>query len=295
MENINRCAICKSENFSDFIECTDHFVTGEKFNISTCNVCGFCFTNPRPLYSDSAQYYESEKYISHSKTKQGLTNRVFHQARKYTIGFKRKTVLRYSSSDTMLDYGCGTGEFLSSMKKAGFSCIGVEPNESARAYARTTYDLNVLKENELPSVPDASLGCISLWHVLEHVYPLEERLEDFYSKLLTGGILIVALPNMLSLDARKYKSFWAAYDVPRHIYHFTPETIVQLAKQKGFAHIKTRPMILDAFYISLLSEKYHHGREKFLNAIITGLRSNISAFFGKGNYSSLIYIFKKSN
>jgi 2-polyprenyl-3-methyl-5-hydroxy-6-metoxy-1,4-benzoquinol methylase len=294
MENLSRCAVCGSDSFEDFIQCTDHFVTGEKFTISGCLQCGFHFTNPRPLLKDSGTYYESEKYISHSKTSRGLTNTLFHQARKLTIRSKRKLVRKYSSAGSVLDYGCGTGEFLAEMKNIGFSCTGIEPNSTARESAVASYGLKVLDEGGIENIESGSLGCITLWHVLEHVYPLRQRVDEFYNKLENGGTLIVALPNMLSYDAKKYKEFWAAYDVPRHIHHFTPSTVQQLMKNAGFDHIKTLPMCFDAFYISLLSEKYRHGHEKYINAFFTGLRSNITAFFGKGNYSSLIYIFKKA-
>jgi 2-polyprenyl-3-methyl-5-hydroxy-6-metoxy-1,4-benzoquinol methylase len=295
MENVINCAVCGSEKHSDFLVCKDHFVSGKNFTISKCDACNFCFTNPRPLLSESAGYYESDEYISHSKTDKGLTNRLFHFARKYTIRKKKKIVARYSTAASILDYGCGTGEFLNTIQKAGFEGFGIEPNEAARQYAASAYGLNVKPETEMNTIQDLSLGCITLWHVLEHVYPLEERLQQFYNKLQPGGTLVVALPNMLSLDAKKYNENWAAYDVPRHIHHFTPETIFQLLERKGFRHVKTKPMILDAFYISMLSEKYRHGHEKYINAFFSGLHSNISAFLGKGNYSSLIYIFKKPN
>jgi SAM-dependent methyltransferase len=295
MENVNQCAVCGSEKFSDFLECKDHFVSGKTFMISCCDDCNFCFTNPRPELTDSYSYYESDDYISHSKTNKGFTNRIFHQARKYTIWHKRNIVRRFAITSSFLDYGCGTGEFLNSMQKSGFNCSGIEPSTTAREYAISKYGLNVLHEDELSSFDDNSLGCVSMWHVLEHVYPLEERLQQFHKILIPGGTIIVALPNMNSFDARKYEKYWAAYDVPRHIHHFTPDTLLRLMNRIGFTHVKTKPMVLDAFYISLLSEKYLHGREKILNALFSGLFSNMSAFFGKRNYSSLIYIFKKSN
>ena len=295
MEKVNQCAVCGSEKYSGFLECRDHFVSGEAFKISSCDRCGFCFTNPRPLISESYSYYESDEYISHSKTNKGLTNKLFHQARKITIHNKRNIVRQYALTPSILDYGCGTGEFLFSMKKAGFKSTGIEPGEAARSHAISVYGLDVLQETALESINDESLGCISMWHVLEHVYPLEERLKQLHKKLKAGGTIIVALPNMNSFDARKYQQYWAAYDVPRHIHHFSPDTILHLMKRMGFLHVKTMPMIFDAFYISLLSEKYRHGREKFIRAFFTGLQSNISAFLGKRNYSSLIYIFKKSN
>jgi SAM-dependent methyltransferase len=294
MEKLSRCAVCGSDSFKDFLQCTDHFVTGEKFMISACSQCGFHFTNPRPLLKDSGRYYESEKYISHSKTSRGFTNTLFHQARRFTIRSKRDLVRKYSSSASILDYGSGTGEFLAEMKGSGFSCFGIEPNATARDSAVSYYGLNVVDEDGIKNIEPGSLGCISLWHVLEHVYPLEQRVIEFFDKLEPGGTLIVALPNMLSYDARKYGECWAAYDVPRHIHHFTPSTVLQLMKKAGFELIKTSPMYFDAFYISLLSEKYRHGHEKYINAFFTGLWSNLSAFFGKGNYSSLIYIFKKA-
>ena len=219
---------------------------------------------------------------------------LFHQARKITIRSKRNLVRKYSSSGSILDYGCGTGEFLAEMKTSGFTCIGLEPNSLARESAVSSYNLDVIDEGGIDNIESGSLGCISLWHVLEHVYPLEQRVKEFFDKLEPGGTLIVALPNMLSYDAKKYGEFWAAYDVPRHIHHFTPSSVHRLMENAGFDHIKTRPMFFDAFYISLLSEKYRHGHEKYINAFFTGLRSNLSAFFGKGNYSSLIYIFKKA-
>ena len=294
MENISLCVICGSDDFEEYLQCIDHFVTGEKFTITTCGNCGFCITNPRPLLKDSAAYYDSEQYVSHSKTSRGLTNTLFHQARKLTIRSKRNLVRKYSSSRSILDYGCGTGEFLAEMKDAGYSCTGLEPNSSARERAASTYGLNVIDEIGMGEIESGSLGCISLWHVLEHVYPLEKRVGEFFDKLEPGGTLIVALPNMLSYDAKKYGQHWAAYDVPRHIYHFTPSTVIRLMSHAGFHHIKSRPMFFDSFYISLLSEKYQHGHEKYLNAFLVGLWSNMNAFFGKGNYSSLIYIFKKA-
>ena len=294
MENVNHCLICGSESFSTFFECSDHFISNEKFKICICDRCSFCFTNPRPELSESFRYYESDKYISHSRTSKGRVNRLYHKVRKLTIRNKKRIAKHYSNNQKILDYGCGTGEFLNSMHLSGFNCIGLEPNENARQYAVSHYGLTVLDEEQLENIDENSLGSITLWHVLEHVYPVKKRLLQFHNKLCPGGTLIVALPNRLSLDAKIYGPFWAAYDVPRHIYHFTPDNVIQLMGNYGFDHIKTRSMIFDAFYISLLSEKYKSAGGNFLKAIINGFRSNLSAISGNGNYSSLIYIFKKS-
>ncbi len=293
-ESISRCIICNSASISDFQECRDYFVSQELFTVSKCRDCGFCFTNPRPEIFDAGRYYDSDKYVSHSKTSKGFVNSLFHLARKFTIRSKKKITTKYSAGKRLLDYGCGTGEFLNKMKTSGWSCIGIEPNDLARKHSTNNYGLKVLEENEINNIDDASMNCITLWHVLEHVYPLDDRIKIFHKKLEADGTLIVALPNMNSYDAKRYGSFWAAYDVPRHIYHFSPDTIKALMLKHGFTHIKTKPMLLDAFYISMLSEKYKHGSNKYLKAMIFGFISNLSALTGKRNYSSLIYIFKKS-
>ena len=293
-ETLEHCIICKSNSHSEHLRCKDYFVSGESFTISVCNVCGFCFTNPRPGINDIGKYYESTDYVSHSKTSQGLTNRLFHLARSYTLRSKKNTLNKHASGHSILDYGCGTGEFLNKMNKSGWACVGIEPNENARNHAIKAYGLNIVGEDALEGIDAESLDTISLWHVLEHIYPLEERIRSFHKILKKDGTLIVAVPNMNSFDAKKYKEYWAAYDLPRHIYHFSPDSISALMKIYGFKLQATKSMPLDSFYISMLSEKYNHGSTKIFNAIINGLRSNISAFFKDGNYSSLIYIFKKS-
>jgi len=295
IENVSNCPLCGSAEKGEFLNCKDHFVSAENFSLSICYSCGFCFTDPRPDVESFSRYYESDKYISHSKTSKGFTNNLFHLARKYTLRSKGKIVSKYSSGKAILDYGCGTGEFLSSMKKSGWFASGIEPSQLARDHAREKYGLEVSDQSGIEKIQDESIDVITLWHVLEHIYPLKDRVASFHNKLKKEGTLIVAVPNMNSYDAKRYGKFWAAYDVPRHIYHFTPETISSLMTESGFTHMKTMGMILDAFYISMLSEKYKHGSDKFFKAIFYGMMSNMNAFLGNGNYSSLIYIFKKSN
>lgn len=293
LETIDKCTVCKSYQLTEAYSCKDYFVSGETFSILSCTQCGFHFTSPRPYESDIAPYYESEEYVSHSKSKVGLVNRLFHIARKYTINYKKRTVGRHSPAKSILDYGCGTGEFLNAMNNSSWDCKGVEPGKLARQHAKSEYGLSVGDESSLKDICEASLGAITLWHVLEHVYPLKERLDLFYKMLMPGGILFLGLPNMNSWDAKKYKAFWAAWDVPRHIHHFNQNTIKHLVEQSGFKLHAVKPMYLDAIYISMLSEKYKHGSEKNINGIVNGIRSNLYACTHQKNYSSLIYIFKK--
>jgi SAM-dependent methyltransferase len=293
-EIIKQCIVCGSENILEYLNCTDHFVSGEQFKLSACSCCGFTFTNPRPTENAIEPYYISEDYVSHSKTKTGITNRLFHFARFYTIHYKKRILSKYSKGKSILDYGCGTGEFLHTMKKAGWQCRGIEPNAGAREIAIKEYSLKISDETGLSEIDNASLDAISLWHVMEHIYPLEDRLRTFHKILKVDGMLFVALPNKKSYDAKKYGEHWAAWDVPRHIYHFDPSSVETLLEKYGFEMVAVKPMTLDAFYISLLSEKYKTGSNKIFRAMISGLRSNFTAFFKNGNYSSLIYIFKKS-
>ncbi|MCK5337800.1 MAG: class I SAM-dependent methyltransferase [Bacteroidales bacterium] len=293
-ETVKKCIVCGARGFREHFECKDHFVSGEKFKLAVCETCGFCFTNPRSPIDQISPYYESDAYVSHSKTSSGITNRLFHLSRNYTISYKKRILKKYTSGNTILDYGCGTGDFLNAMDRAGWDCSGIEPNEGARNQASQNKSLAITDEAGLSDIPDGSLDAISLWHVLEHIYPISERLSSFHEKLSPDGTLFVALPNMNSYDARRYGSYWAAFDVPRHIYHFTPESINTLMKEHGFDMIASRPMLLDAFYISMLSEKYKSGRSKIIQAGLTGLLSNIQASVKGRNYSSLIYIFKKS-
>lgn len=174
-------------------------------------------------------------------------------------------------------------------------CSGIEPNAGARESANQKIDFKISDEAGISKIAEGSLDAISLWHVFEHVYPIEERLVSFHKLLSEKGILFVALPNMDSYDAKRYGKFWAAWDVPRHIYHFNPASIKTMMKNHGFELVTTKPMILDAFYISMLSEKYKNGSPRNFNALLHGIISNCSAFMKDKNYSSLIYIFKKSN
>ncbi|MEN8223904.1 MAG: class I SAM-dependent methyltransferase [Bacteroidota bacterium] len=294
-ESINHCLVCNSENIQDYFECKDHFVSQESFQLSICNKCGFIFTNPRPALDDIGPYYDSEAYVSHSKTSAGIINRLFHLSRIYTLSHKRRILKNYSSGNNHLDYGCGTGEFLGSMQQKGWNCTGIEPNASARDMARQKFTFDIFDESALDHFSEGSFNSISLWHVMEHIYPVEDRIRTFHKLLDEKGMLFVALPNMQSYDAKRYKEFWAAWDVPRHIYHFKPSTIQNLMKRSGFELVKIKPMFLDAFYISMLSEKYKHGKSKNIQALMHGMISNFSAMLNQKNYSSLIYIFKKSN
>jgi SAM-dependent methyltransferase len=294
LKNIDNCPVCNSNQFSPFLSCKDYTVSKKFFQIVSCNSCGFKFTNPRPNDESIGAYYKSEDYVSHTNTKKGLINRLYHIVRSYTLKKKLNLIESYVSRGTILDYGCGTGMFLGTCKAAGWNAYGFEPDSDARAIA-VGQNLSVYtsKSDLANTLNGKKLDVITLWHVLEHLTDLNETLHFFQDHLSDKGTLIIAVPNYASADAKHYGEFWAGYDVPRHIYHFDLNSVSLLLRRFGFKHTKSLPMKFDSFYVSMLSEKYKTGSINYISAFLQGLKSNISSKDANG-YSSVIYIFKKA-
>lgn len=306
METLEICPICDFKKFKPFLACKDYTVSRETFQIVECENCGFHFTNPRPAENEIGKYYQSEEYISHSGTKKGFINRAYHLVRNYTLAKKLQLVVRVGMSPpeklSILDYGCGTGEFLNTCKRAGFRTTGIEPEESARTYAINNYGLNVLPPDAIKSFKNDSFDMVTLWHVLEHIHRLKEFIGELKRILKGRGVAIIAVPNLTSMDAKIYKEFWAAYDLPRHLYHFSPKDIMKLFSEFGFELENVKPMVFDAFYVSMLSEKYKNAENEhkknsgnLISAILNGAKSNVFASNSENTYSSQIYILRKRN
>jgi 2-polyprenyl-3-methyl-5-hydroxy-6-metoxy-1,4-benzoquinol methylase len=293
MINISNCPVCASTEFTPTLNCKDYTVSGENFQILVCNTCEFKFTSPRPEDSLLGNYYKSDDYISHSNTRKGFISRLYHLVRNYTLKGKLNLVSKYVSRGTILDYGCGTGMFLGVCQLAGWTAYGCEPDSGAAHIAKS---IGVTVFSDKADIKERLVGtqfdAITLWHVLEHVTDLNETLSFFRERLSADGVLMIALPNHRSFDADYYGEFWAAYDVPRHLYHFHKDTIQTLLSRFGFYLVETLPMKFDSFYVSMLSEKYKKGAINYLRAFVLGLKSNFVAK-RTGGYSSLIYVFKK--
>ncbi len=266
--------------------CKDHLVTGEEFQISKYEN-GILRTNPFP--PDLRKYYESENYISHSDSKKGLQDKVYQLVKSHMLSRKAKWVRRYFKQGDILDFGAGTGEFLNKMKKFLWNVDGVEPNKTAR-------DLAILKGLNLkPTLSELRIkkfDVISLWHVLEHLPDLEKKIQEFYDLLNEEGILIIAVPNHRSYDAEFYKEDWAAWDVPRHLWHFSREGLKEKFYEFNFELVDEKPLRFDSYYVSLLSEKNKNSSNP-LNAFYRGFVSNLKAR-KTGEYSSIAYFFKKT-
>lgn len=293
MEKLNNCPVCGGQQFTQVLTCIDYTTTKEEFVICQCPDCALRFTNPRPGLMESGKYYQSDDYISHTDSKKGLLNKIYQIARDYMISTKYKSTVKKYNSKSLLDYGCGTGDFLKFCIDKGHNAIGLEIDESARSLATKKGCQEVFDPSHLDNLSDSSADIITLWHVLEHIHELHPTIKHFNRILISSGILVIAVPNHESYDAKRYDKYWAAYDVPRHLYHFNVSSMTRLMNDEGFNLIETKTMRLDPFYIALLSNKYQSGKISPLKAIYTGLISNIKTLFNIKNSSSVIYIFKK--
>ncbi|MDP4266785.1 MAG: class I SAM-dependent methyltransferase [Bacteroidota bacterium] len=292
MEKIKECLICGSNNLSRELECIDHTLTKEPFTLEKCSDCGFLFTNPRPEKDIIGKYYESPDYISHTNSNRGLVNGIYQFVKKYNLIKKLQLISNYKKSGNILDIGCGTGDFLNICKKSKWITFGIEPNDKARSFAQKNNGIDVFTEDKLNEFENNFFDVITLWHVLEHVSDLNERIITIKRILKKDGILVVAVPNCDSKDAKIYKQYWAGYDVPRHLYHFTPNTIEKLFNKHNMNVIRVMPMVFDSYYVSILSEKYRSGKQKLFKAFINGFISNLSAIKSGKTYSSQIFIIK---
>ena len=294
--SVLQCPVCDSESFTPFLTCSDFFVSGENFQIKKCNSCGFKITENIEDEENIGPYYQSEEYISHSNTSKGLVNSVYHKVRKYMLNQKRKLVEKVSPEQkgNILDVGTGTGFFLNEMKKYGWETTGTEKSSEARQFSKSEFNLDIFPTEQLFGFKENIFDVVTLWHVLEHIHQLKSNMEAFHKILKREGKLIIAVPNNASYDAEHYREYWAAYDVPRHIWHLEPEQMERLGKKFGFELTEVHTMPFDSFYVSLLSEKYKKSKIAFINGVLHGTASWFSSIFKPGRCSSVIYVFKKS-
>ncbi len=270
--NIQQCPVCNGKTFQKALTCTDFFVSGEEFQIKQCNSCGLKITENIEDEENISRYYQSEKYISHSNTTKGIVNSVYHSVRKYMLSRKRRLVEKTTGlrNGEILDVGTGTGFFLNEMNINGWRVTGTEKSSDARDFAKKEFKLDNLPSEKLFTLKEKSFDAITLWHVLEHVHQLNENMATFNRLLKSEGKLIIAVPNNDSSDAKHYKQFWAAYDVPRHIWHFAPKQMKQLGEKHGFILTSLHSMPFDSFYVSMLSEKYRKSKLALLKGIFYG-------------------------
>ncbi|MDT0685512.1 class I SAM-dependent methyltransferase [Autumnicola psychrophila] len=270
-----------------FLSCKDYLVSGEEFDLFWSDKYEILETKPAPL--DLSFYYSSDNYISHTDSKETFREKLYQRVKNFMLNKKLGWIKKYKMSGKLLDVGAGTGDFLIEAKKQGFTAYGVEPNETARGVA---FHKDVNLEKSFKDLEDTNFDVISMWHVLEHIPDQEKEITSLYNLLNDDGILIVAVPNFKSYDATFYKEYWAGYDVPRHLYHFSQNGLTSFFFDNNFELVEKRPLIFDSYYVSLLSEKHKTGSWNYFRAFYTGLKSNMKAR-SSSEYSSLVYFFRK--
>lgn len=286
---IDHCPICGSSEHDLFLKTKDYFLSKENFNLVKCEQCTLVYTNPIPTPDNLSKYYESNEYLSHKPKQKNLLNYIYKNVRNINIRKKYKLVKQYQPSGKVLEIGTGTGDLLNYFKQKGWETIGVEPNEYARGLAISNYSLDLVEELKGAEIEDNSLDVVMMWHVLEHVSDLNKQMLQIKKLIKKGGSIFIAVPNLNAPDFEHYKDYWAGLDVPRHLYHFTEASLKKLFDKHSLKIESMYPMKFDAYYVSLLSEKYLGNKFPYFAALKNGFRSNLKAK-GNNNYSSMIFV-----
>lgn len=291
--NYTTCPLCNSAEIAEERKVKDHSISGEYFVLARCSSCDFLFTQNPPLPEEAGRYYAGDAYISHSDSKEGLVNKLYHKARDYMLERKYKLVHRVSRGLHVLDYGTGTGYFTNYLVQKGYKAQGIEIDEKARAYGAEKFGVTINPPEALYGIlQEKSIDVITLWHVLEHLYEPKSYLDRFRVLLKNKGKLLVAVPNHKSKDAQAYGEYWAAYDVPRHLWHFSPDTMRMMMAKSGFRVTETLHMPMDPFYVSIMSQKYMKGGG-LLSGGIKGFQSFIKGTTDSEWGSSVIFVCEK--
>lgn len=269
----------------------DYSVSGEEFELLLDENLQLLKTHPQPNNDEIQKYYQSEDYISHTDAKRSWFEKIYHLVKQKAIRDKVSLIEYYNGSKgIVLDIGSGTGDFLAEAKKQSWKTVGMEPSNKAKSIAKQKGVCLVESYEELE---DHYFDVITMWHVLEHVPDLDFQINELKRLLKPDGTIIIAVPNFKSFDANYYGKYWAAFDVPRHLWHFSKSAIQQLFSKKNLKLVDVKPMWFDSFYVSLLSEKYKTGKMNVFSAFWIGLQSNLKGKMSK-EFSSHIYIFKNS-
>lgn len=288
------CPLCASKKIELTLATEDYSISKDGFQIYKCTACSFHFTQNAPSPTAIAPYYKSDVYISHSDTKEGFVNRVYHSARELMLNRKRKLIQKLTKGKKLLDIGSGTGYFLNHMKVSGYEVKGIEIDSDARQATQNNFNIKVEEPGTLLNDKfSTKVDIITMWHVLEHLHDMDGYMTSIHNQLNDDGVLLIAVPNYTSYDAQHYGKYWAAYDVPRHLWHFSPKTVAKLAYKNGFELVDQKRLPLDPFYNSLLSEKYKSNKLSLIFGAVIGLISLVVSFFNPSRSTSPIYILKK--
>ena len=259
----------------------DYIKSGDLFQLYKDNNSGIVWTFLDKNHNHE-YYYSSEKYIPH-KEKKGFFGFLYLFVQKIMFRYKLKNLKNHiNKNKIVLDYGSGDGRFAEYLNQLQIKTMTYDPL------------VKKLDESEPNSyqTPENQIDTIMMWHVIEHIPDLDSSIKAIYNSIKNKGSLVVAVPNIDSYDSKHYKECWAGFDVPRHLYHFNHESLINFIEKQGFIYNYRKPLIFDSFYVSILSEKNRNNPFGTLNGLIIGLISNLFALFST-NYSSSFYVFTK--
>jgi len=289
------CLVCGSRNTHLESVVPDHLVSHESFDLYQCDDCGFKYINNPPSVEKIAKYYATEEYVEHSDSKAGIINGIYHYARKYMLWHKYKLLESYGCKKRILDFGTGTGYFLHYMKSKKYETIGIEINERARRHGTEKFGLDIRAPKQLlTSGFPGKYGYVTFWHVLEHIYNVDEVMSRLHELLLPEGKLIVALPNHNCFEAKVYSKYWNGYDVPRHLWHWDMESFTRFVEKHNYKIVETKLLPLDPFYNCLISESYRKSLLGYLMFPLFGSWSLLKGWLNHAKASSIIYVLQKA-
>ncbi len=288
------CPLCASKNIGLNLAIKDYSISQEAFEIYECADCSFHFTQNVPSPASITPYYKSDAYISHNQNKEGLVHKIYHYARTLMLNRKKRLIQKLTKGNRLLDVGSGIGYFLGYMYQHGYEVEGIEIDEDARRATKNNFGIEVAQPAALLNEePTRQVDIVTMWHVLEHLHDMNAYMTSIHKKMKKEAFLLIAVPNHTSYDAQYYGKYWAAYDVPRHLWHFSPKTIARLAHQTGFEVIDQKRLPLDPFYNSFFSERHKSNKLSFIFGAIIGLISYLVSIINPSRTSSPVYILKK--
>jgi 2-polyprenyl-3-methyl-5-hydroxy-6-metoxy-1,4-benzoquinol methylase len=286
MKTITTCPVCESP-LDSYMETKDFFGQQEGFELLKCPSCGLIETNPQPDPKEILKYYKSNSYVSHGQSKGYIFDQVYRKIQKRNHLYKYKHIVKHKGKgNLLLDYGAGNGSFATYMQHRSFEVTAVEPDQEAIK----GLDQKIHNHSSLQDI-NGPFDVITSFHVVEHVHELDTLFGLLKKNLAPDGVLMLALPNYQSYDAQYYQEYWAGYDVPRHLHHFTRSSLYQQCQKFELKIVDTQPLIFDSYYVSLLSEQYKKSKFALIRGGYHGWKSNRKAR-KTGLYSSLLYIIK---
>lgn len=296
-QDFKPCPLCGASGQIPYASCTDFTISKESFTLMRCPSCGVVYVSDPPAEKDINRYDKLNLKLELGEKPYGFINKLYYRIRSRMLHKKASIVetQAYRTSGTLLNYGAKTGFFSHAMERRGWKVVSVEKYHEERIFSLQMFHHRMIDVPEMSQLKSGTFDVITLWHVFEHCYHPNELLDRFYELLRPGGVLIMACPNIRSTDAMHYGPYWAAYDVPRHLWHFNPTSLTDLAAKHGFTLMHHERLPYDSFYISILSEKHMRHKLPIIRGMIHGFDSWLVSLAKRGRSSSLVYVFRKRN